>query len=108
MKRKIYVLLMAYLCAIPFTNAQKLHKIIFAATDDRKIGSSVKVDNDRANDEIDAIAGYIGYEVVDYIYNGNRCTKQNLLNVLNGLNCSSQDIVFFYYSGHGVHPDGAL
>lgn len=107
MKRKFLLALMACVCVLQFANAQKLHKIIFAATDDRKIGSSVKVDNDRANDEIDAIAGYIGYEVVDYVYNGSRCTKQNLLTVLNGLNCSSQDIVFFYYSGHGVHPDGA-
>lgn len=106
MKKNVLFVLMICLFGVKFANAQKLHKIIFAATDDRKIGSSVKVDNDRANDEIDAIAGYIGYEVVDYVYNGNRCTKQNLLTVLNGLNCSPQDIVFFYYSGHGVHPNG--
>lgn len=106
MKHRIFVALIIGICTIQIANAQKLHKIIFTATDDRKIGSSVKVDNDRANDEIDAIAGYIGYEVVDYVYNGSRCTKQNLLTVLNSLNCSSQDIVFFYYSGHGVHPDG--
>lgn len=97
----------ACVCAMQCANAQKLHKIIFAATDDRNIGPSVRVDNDRASNEIDAIAGYIGYEVVEYVYNGSRCTKQNLMSVLNGLNCSSQDIVFFYYSGHGVHPDGA-
>lgn len=107
MKRKLFLALIACVCTIQFANAQKLHKIIFCATDDRGIGESVKVDNDRSNDEIDAIAGYIGYEVVDYVYNGGKCTKQNLLTVLNGLNCSSQDIVFFYYSGHGVHPDGA-
>lgn len=108
MKKKAFTILMACVCMMQFASAQKLHKIIFAATDDKRIGSSVKVDNDRANDEIDAIAAYIGYEVVDYVYNGSRCTKKNLLDVLNGLNCSSQDIVFFYYSGHGVHPDGAL
>lgn len=105
--KRLSIMLLTCICVIQFANAQKLHKIIFTATDDRKIGSSVKVDNDRANDEIDAIAGYIGYEVIDYVYNSNKCTKQNLLKVLNGLNCSSQDIVFFYYSGHGVHPDGA-
>lgn len=108
MRKNVFFVLIAYLCVIQFVNAQKLHKIIFTATDDRRIGQSVKVDNDRANDEIDAIAGYIGYEVVDYVYNGNRCTKQNLLTVLNGLSCSPQDIVFFYYSGHGVHPDGRM
>lgn len=108
MKTKVFFVLIAYFCVMLFANAQKMHKIIFTATDDRRIGSSVKVDNDRANDEIDAIAGYIGYEVVDYVYNGNRCTKQNLLTVLNGLRCSSQDIVFFYYSGHGVHPNGGM
>lgn len=108
MKTKVFFVLIAYFCVMLFANAQKMHKIIFTATDDRRIGSSVKVDNDRANDEIDAIAGYIGYEVVDYVYNGNRCTKQNLLTVLNGLRCSPQDIVFFYYSGHGVHPNGGM
>ncbi len=108
MKKKAFTIIMACVCMMQFASAQKLHKIIFAATDDKRIGSSVKVDNDNAINEIDAIAGYIGYEVVDYVYNGSRCTKENLLTVLNGLNCSSQDIVFFYYSGHGVHPDGAL
>lgn len=108
MKKKVFLILLTYMCAMQVVNAQKLHKIIFAATDDRRIGSSVKVDNDRACDEIDAIAGYIGYEVVDYVYNGSKCTKQNLMAVLNGLNCSSQDIVFFYYSGHGAHAKAGL
>jgi hypothetical protein len=108
MRRKLFVVIMACVCACQLVNAQRLHKIIFTATDDERIGSSVKVDNDRANEEIDAIAGYIGYEVVDYVYNGNKCTKQNLLTVLNGLNCSPQDIVFFYYSGHGVHANAGL
>lgn len=108
MKKKVFLMLLAYVCAMQFGNAQKLHKIIFAATDDKNIGSSVKVDNDRACDEIDAIAGYIGYEVVDYVYNGSKCTKQNLMAVLNGLNCGSQDIVFFYYSGHGAHAGAGL
>lgn len=108
MKRIVFIAIMACVCACQLVNAQRLHKIIFAATDDKRIGSSVKVDNDRANDEIDAIAGYIGYEVVDYVYNGSKCTKQNLLTVLNGLNCSPQDIVFFYYSGHGAHANAGL
>ena len=108
MRKRIYLAILACACLMQVASAQKLHKIIFANTDDRKIGSSVKVDNDRAIEEIDVIAGYIGYEVVDYVYNSNRCTKQNLLSVLNGLSCSPQDIVFFYYSGHGVHPNGAM
>ena len=108
MKKKVFLLCLTCVFGMQFVNAQKLHKIIFAATDDKRIGSSVKVDNNRACEEIDAIAGYIGYEVIDYVKNGRDCTKQNLMNVLNGLNCSPQDIVFFYYSGHGAHANAGL
>lgn len=87
-------------------HGQKVHNIMFCDTNDRKIGPSVEVDNDRAMEEIGDIAGYIGYQYIEYVYNGDRCNKQNLINVLNSLNSGPNDIIIFYYSGHGTHAPG--
>lgn len=106
MKRRLSILFILVVNAILTATGQKIHNIMFCDTNDRKIGPSVEVDNDRALEEISDIAGYIGYQVVEYVYNGNKCTKQNLINVLNSLNSGPKDIIIFYYSGHGTHAPG--
>ena len=90
------------------TQAQKFHQIIFCNTIDSKIGPTCARDEDRVVSEIGAIAESIGYEPVLYIYGGEKCTKENLMNVLNSLNCSANDVVLFYYSGHGIHAKGNM
>ena len=102
---RLFLILSAICVSWQGASAQRIHEILFCNTIDSSIGKSVEVDNDRALDEIGCIGGYIGYEVVEYVYQGKDCTRQNLMNVLNSLNCSNQDIVFFYYSGHGVHAN---
>ena len=94
--------------AVGGLKAQTLHGIVFCNTTDHKIGESVAVDNDRAINEIDEIAGYIGFDAKLYVYSGTDCTKQNLIKVLNELYCKPNDLVIFYYSGHGVHPQGGF
>ncbi|MBO4850223.1 MAG: caspase family protein [Prevotella sp.] len=86
--------------------SQTLHNIMFCDTNDPNIGESVCEDNDRELDEIDDIAGYIGYKVARYVYNGSNCTKSNLMKVVNTIQTQSNDIIVFYYSGHGTHAPG--
>lgn len=103
-------LLLFFIAISPLTyvQAQIVHKIIFAHTTDKRIGESVESDLKRANNEIDEIGSNLNYEVKNYIYSGDECTKENLENVLSSLTVSNQDVVIFYYSGHGIHPNGAL
>lgn len=91
---------------VPFMDAQKLHKIIFGHTTDSRIGEMVVIDMEKATNEIDEIGVNLNYEIVPYIYVGDECSKENLEKVLSSLSVASNDVVVFYYSGHGGHAQG--
>lgn len=98
------VLLIALSLIAPITViGQTFHSIIFANTENRGIGASVSVDLKRMGLEMTTIAKSIGYTLKKYYYYGGpeNFNYSNLDKVLQGLSCSSDDIVFFYYSGHG-------
>ena len=101
--KPFFISLFVMFCLPLLTGAQTIHGIIFAATDDPKIGEGMKRDHDRALEEINDIGAYIGYKTVIYDFPGSKCKKQNLMNVLNSMNTGKDDIVVFYYSGHGAH-----
>jgi hypothetical protein len=78
-----------------------LHFVIVANTLDGTIGKSCVNDKDRLNYEFSSIAdalqiGYKQYEVSGYDFN-----KENVTALLDKVNPSSNDIVFFIYRGHG-------
>lgn len=82
---------------------QTFHAIIFANTKNDNIGQSVQVDYDRMLLETKTVAKSIGYSLKKYTYYGTAMSfnRDNLDRVIDGLSCGPQDIVFFYYSGHG-------
>ena len=109
--RKLLLISMAMLLA-SCIHAQTLHAIIFANTEcpgnprnpkDRGIGHSVSGDYYRMKIEMTTIASFIGYKLKDYYCIGSQqqFCREKLDNVIDGLSCGPQDIVFFYYSGHG-------
>ena len=53
--------------------------------------------------EMTAISKSIGYSIKKYFYYGDaaRFNRDNLESVIDNLNCGPDDIIFFYYSGHG-------
>lgn len=113
MKRLIFLCMCGILLGAVHMQAQTLHAIIFANTkspgDPNKpgsvgIGPSVTVDFERMGVEMTTIASFIGYKLQKYYYydTPDRFSRSSLMNVLNNLSCGSQDIVFFYYSGHGL------
>ena len=92
--------------------AQTLHAIIFANTEsagdprnplDTGIGPSVTSDYYRMKIEMTTIASFIDYELKSYYFVGGQDVfcRENLDKVMDGLQCSPQDLVVFYYSGHG-------
>ena len=85
------------------TNAKTFHLILFCNTIDEKIGASCEKDHNLVYQEASTIADYLDYDVKYYDCYGQNCSRENLLGLLADLNCASDDIVFFYYSGHGVH-----
>jgi len=102
MKRIVYTLIS--LMVVFSLSANTIHTIIFADTNDQSIGQSVGVDARKFQNWANMIANALkadGYSQKVYVYSGNLCSKNNLLFVVNNLQCTG-DIVLFYYSGHGA------
>ena len=82
--------------------SQTLHAIIFADTYSHDIGASVREDYKNMGIEFALIAEANGFQ--SKIYDsciGENFNRQTADKVLNELRCGSNDVVFFYYSGHG-------
>lgn len=108
MMKKILSILIVFICSVQLLNAQKFHVITFFDTNDRKIGPGMVTERKITINEIQTVAGVLegaGYDVEYHDYYGTKCGKANLTRVINGLNIGSNDIVFFYYGGHGGHAE---
>ncbi len=104
MKRLIYfitVTFFVYIISILEVEAQTLHAIIFADSDDPYIGESVYRDFNNMSMEFSIIATANNMDIKEYYFYDADCNKKNTMRVLNNLHCKSNDVVFFYYSGHG-------
>lgn len=88
-------------CILPVKAANTLHAISFCATEAENIAEGVKLDYENFLMETAILADQLGYDRKMYAFPHEVCTKDNLYNVLNQLQCSPDDIVIFYYSGHG-------
>ena len=84
----------------------KIWPIVFCNTDDENIGESCENDKERFVKELGIIETALGKGCeVDWlnVYTGGECSKPNLESAISGLRCSTNDVIIFYYSGHGVH-----
>ena len=101
--KKLNVLLLCLLAACS-VNAQKIHTIIFADTNDAKIGEGVQVNvNNFLEFTLDVASGLgmeNAYEKAK-VYYGNGCNNANLKSCISNFSCDSEDIVIFGYFGHG-------
>lgn len=104
--QRIYLAILAtflFLLTSFSSYGKTFHAIIFANTKNKDIGQSVTVDMERMGVEMTAMAKSIGYTLKKHIYYGSqdKFNHLNLDKVLSDLSCAPDDIVFFYYSGHG-------
>ena len=100
MKKVLLLAFVTILFMIGNASAQTVHVINFCNTLDPNIGC--EVDYSRTKQEAGLIAAYLNYGIRFYNGEGNNCSKENLMNTLNSLKCNKNDIVLFYYSGHGT------
>ena len=85
--------------------AQTIHAIIVADTNDPKIGSGVKSDLSNMTTFFQNAANATGMRLnLKRIY-GVDCNNANTVRAINELQSQPDDIVVFYYSGHGHRWD---
>ncbi|MBC8158572.1 MAG: caspase family protein, partial [Alphaproteobacteria bacterium] len=89
------------LCVAAPASAATLHAIFVIDTDDKNIGQMVARDLGIVGDEIQRIAQATGLTLSDRVYKGRDFTIDNVRNAVNSVAPGPDDVVFFYYSGHG-------
>lgn len=113
---KIFFMIALFLIAPETIFGQTFHAIIFANTKspgnpnrpgDKGIGPSVTIDFERMGIEMTTIAKSIGYKLKKYYYydTPESFSRSSLENLLSNFSCAHNDIVFFYYSGHGLRAE---
>lgn len=96
-------------CILSITlSAKTFHYIGFYDTGDIRIGYSVGVDaqalNACINDLTQGLA-HMGYLSEVRTYTDSLCSKASLTAVLDNLQVAPDDIVFFFYDGHGIRAE---
>lgn len=83
----------------------KLHFILVANTNDPRIGYSVQKDVINITSQIKDVATFLGLPLNVVEVSGAKFGKANVEMALNNLKPGNNDIVIFYYSGHGYSND---
>lgn len=98
--RKVFLAALVLFMAGNVWAQKNFHIINFCNTLDPDIGC--EDDYYRTQQEASLIASYLGYEARFYLGEGENCSKEKLMETLQLLKCEKDDIIFFYYSGHGT------
>ena len=99
--RSMFILLSALWLSVSVRGGN-LHTIIFADTNDPKIGASVLQDYYNLSVEASTIAAATGLHMKSYYFKGNQCSNANLVTLLDELHTEKDDVILFYYTGHGT------
>ncbi len=81
--------------------ATRLHLVVVANTNDLKIGKTCAIDKDATRSVFGEVAEFLGIQFVPTVIEGNEFSKVNVDKAINALRPGPNDIVVFYYSGHG-------
>ena len=112
MKRFFLFLLLFVLASMQVqTQAQQtIHWLLFIDTEDANVGDLDKNGRDWLKhhfvDNVNAVLVNAGLQHDVQLYDGNRLTPQNCKSAVQNLSCGPNDIVFFYYIGHGGRSIG--
>ena len=100
------VLSILFLLSCLATNAQKIHLIFVSATNDNSlVTATTNTERYFKNVFVPNLSRY--FTVNSHFYSGNQFTKNNVDFSINSLIVNSNDVVIFYYCGHGYNVEGS-
>lgn len=85
----------------PSQKNTRLFLLIVANTDDISIGPTCVVDKDATYKTFSQLAEFMQIKFMPKVIFGKDFTKVNVDNAINAINPNPEDIIVFYYSGHG-------
>jgi Caspase domain len=83
------------------TSPTKIHFILVAATEDPRIGFSVQKDVINISSQVKDVATFLNVPLNYVEISGKKFGKSSIETALTNLKPGTNDIVIFYYSGHG-------
>lgn len=86
-------------------SAQTLHAIIACHTTDRSVGDQMSVNMRNVRNQIQTIASALECDYDEYVIDGPKCTKANITDIVSKMDVDPNDIILFYYGGHGSHAN---
>ena len=95
------LLLLVFLAAPMGAWAANLHAILVIDSGDKSIGRMVDLDRKLMDKELNQIAAMTGLNVRKTVLHGNNFKLDKVGAAVNGLKVGSDDVILFYYSGHG-------
>lgn len=108
MKTSFKSIVIAIVAALIATSvqAQTFHAIIACNTTDASIGPGMISDMNHMNNMVQTIQAILDCESDLKIFDGNTCTRANITNYINNMEVGRDDVILFFYSGHGTHAAG--
>ncbi len=105
--RKFFVTLFCVVCvvlAVLQAPAQTMHFIYFSNTHDSEVGLSSEIANKYfLYNFVDRVKSCAGLDVRKYVYTDYDFKLSKLNSILSSLTTQSNDVIFFYYTGHGMN-----
>lgn len=83
--------------------AQTVHSIIACNTIDSSIGVGMTSDMKNMRNAIQIIVSSLECDYDEKVFDGNSCTKANITNYINQMDVEDDDVIIFFYGGHGTH-----
>lgn len=99
------VLLVSSAFGVMSLDAADLHAIIVADTNDSTIGNSTEIDFENMRNEMRRISLYTGLNLKETTIRGKETFPKKVIAKINNLKINKNDVVIFYFSGHGYRTD---
>lgn len=103
MKKCVFLFSLVCLCSLTM-KAQTIYSYIFADIDDPSIGFGNTKNVENVTNFVDYVSQVSGMEIAGgapKVFTGEDFSLNKVNNVIENLKCNYQDIIIFYYAGHG-------
>ncbi|WP_188929137.1 caspase family protein [Dyadobacter endophyticus] len=104
-KARVIRLTMIMLTISQLCNAQSFYAILVADTKDPSLGASCEKDLEEMSGTLRHISKKIEYNYREITCNQDKFGKGGIQEAISKIQCKPEDIIFFYYTGHGINTN---